>query len=128
MVVAVGDVCLDGPGGPGEEPDEQHAAGGRGEEGAGQRVHTPHHQKVSRVAQPSLCSGLRIRSIFGRIRLRILQIRILKLDPDPGSRFLLALKESIQTSKFFSHQTYFYSYLNDDYFYLKKWKNSPENV
>ena len=48
MVVAVGDVCLDGPGGPGEEPDEQHAAGGRGEEGAGQRVHTPHHQKVSR--------------------------------------------------------------------------------
>ena len=30
-------------------------------------------------------AGLRIRSIFGRIRLRVLQIRILKLDPDPGS-------------------------------------------
>ena len=37
-------------------------------------------------------------------------------DPDPanqnfktgsGSRILLALKESIQTSKFFSHQTYY---------------------
>ena len=55
-------------------------------------------------------------------------------DPDPanqnfkirsGSRILLALKESIQTSKFFSH--HFFWYLND-YFYLIKWKNSPENV
>jgi len=38
-------------------------------------------------------------------------------DPDPakqnfkagsGSRILLAIKESIQTSNFFSHQTYFF--------------------
>ena len=46
-------------------------------------------------------SGLRIRSIFGRIRFRILPIRILKSDPDAGARILLALKESIQTSTFF---------------------------
>ena len=57
-------------------------------------------------------------------------------DPDPANqnfknriRILLALtKKSIQTSKFFSHQTYFFYYLNDDYFYLKKWKNSPEKA
>ena len=60
------------------------------------------------------------------------------LPPDPavqnfqigsGSRILLALQESIQTStKFLSHQTYFFRFLNGDYFYLKKWKNSPDNV
>ena len=67
-------------------------------------------------------AGLRIRSIFGRIRIQ--QIRILKPDPDPTGTY----QESIQASKFFSHQTYFFWYLNDDYFYLNKWKNSPENV
>ena len=60
----------------------------------------------------------------------------LRPDPAPdlanryfetGSRILLALKETIQTSKFFSHQTYFLRYLNDN-FYLKNWKNSLENV
>ena len=30
--------------------------------------------------------------------------------------------------KNFSHQTYFFLYWNDDYFYLKKCKNLPENV
>ena len=61
-----------------------------------------------------LKSGLRIRSIFGR-------------NPDPanqnfkiGSRILLALNESIQTSTFFSHQTYFFWYLNDWLFLSEK--------
>ena len=55
--------------------------------------------KSSRIIIPAntFQAGLRIRSIFGRIRLRILQIRIFKT----GSRIqvLLAHNESIQMSK-----------------------------
>ena len=71
-------------------------------------------------------AGLWIRSILGWIRLRIQQIEILKSDPDPGSYW--HLKNQFKNLNFFSHQTYFFWYLKDDYFYLKKWKNSPENV
>ena len=42
-------------------------------------------QDESGGALPMFFLGLRIRSIFGRLRIRILQIRILKPDPDPGS-------------------------------------------
>jgi hypothetical protein len=34
IVVTLGDVCVYGESGAGEEPHEQHAAGGRGEERA----------------------------------------------------------------------------------------------
>ena len=44
--------------------------------------------------------GLRIRSIFGRLQIRILQIRILKLDPDPGSYWHLKNQ--------FKHQNFFH--------------------
>ena len=41
-------------------------------------------------------------------------------------RILLALaKNQFKHLNFFAHQTYFFLYLNNDYFYLKKWKNSP---
>ena len=47
----------------------------------------------------------------------------LKPNPNPTGTY----QESIQKSKFFSHQIYFFWYLND-YFLKKKWNNSPENV
>ena len=39
-------------------------------------------------------------------------------DPDPTGSY----QESIQTSKFFSHQSNFFRFLNDDYFYQKNEK------
>ena len=70
--------------------------------------------------------GLQIRSIFGRIRLRILKIRILKLDPDPES--YLHLKNQ------FKHLNFFHiKHISSDIwmmiiFIWKKWNNSPENL
>ena len=63
-------------------------------------------------------SGLRIRSIFGRIRLRILQIRILKLDPDPGSYWHLKSQ--------FKHLNFFHiKHISSDIWMMiiVNWKN-----
>jgi len=73
-------------------------------------------------------------SVFVRMIARVADPVLFWPDPAPdpanqnfkigcGSRILPALKESIQTSKFFSHQTYFFLYLNDDYFFLKNGKS-----
>ncbi len=51
IVVILGDVCVYGESGAGEEPHEQHAAGGRGEERARQRVYSSSYQKVRRVGK-----------------------------------------------------------------------------
>ena len=79
----------------------------------------------SRRIRKAGCSRVADPSIFGRIRIQ--QIRILKTRSGSGS-YCHWPRINSNIKIFISHQSDFFWYLNDDYFYLKKWKNSPENV